>query len=290
MRSGADRPTIHAAMPKVASVRDLLRVRPDGRRRPLARSDPRSTPGATKASARKARARDEERLRALQERLYAEGRRSVLLVLQGMDGSGKDGTVTHVIGAVDPQGVQITGFKAPTAVERRHDFLWRIRRAVPGPRMMGIFNRSHYEDVLIVRVHGLVPRSTWMRRYAAINRFERDLAKRGTTVVKVCLHISFAEQRKRLVARLLDPAKNWKFDPRDVDERELWPAYQAAYDTMLERCSTARAPWYVVPADKKWYRDWAISRILIETLEEMDLRYPDPHLDVPALVERLEAR
>ena len=274
-------------MAKQRSVRDLLRVRPMKGQLTLADIDPGTTPGVGKAAARAARDRDGEKLRQLQERLYAEGTRSLLLVLQGMDTSGKDGTIIHVIGAVDPQGAQITGFKAPTAEERQHDFLWRIRNALPLPRMIGIFNRSHYEDVLIVRVRNLVPEAVWSKRYDEINRFERDVIAGGTAIVKVCLHISFDEQRKRLLDRLMDPTKRWKFNPKDLEERERWPDYQVAYDAALFRCSTDRAPWYVVPANKKWYRNWAITRILIETLEEMDPRYPEPDLDIQALTERL---
>jgi len=274
-------------MPKARSVRELLRVHPAKGQLTLADIDPGSTPGIRKASARSAKAPDGEKLRQLQERLYAEGKRSVLLVLQGMDTSGKDGTIIHVIGAVDPQGVQIAGFKAPTAEERKHEFLWRIRRALPLPRMMGIFNRSHYEDVLVVRVHGLVPEAVWSKRYEEINRFEREVTASGTTIVKICLHISFDEQRKRLLARLMDPTKRWKFNPKDLEERERWSDYQVAYDAALFRCSTAESPWYVIPANKKWYRNWAITRILIETLEEMDPRYPETDLDIPALTEQL---
>lgn len=274
-------------MAKRRSVRDLLRV-PDGPGSfSLAGIDPRSTPGANRSAADRAAAGDAETLRGLQERLYAEGSRALLVVLQGTDTSGKDGTITHVIGAVNPQGVRITGFKVPTAVERRHDFLWRIRAALPPPRMIGIFNRSHYEDVLIVRVRNLVPRTVWSKRYAAIDRFEREVTASGTTIVKICLHISFEEQRARLLARLADPTKRWKFDPADLDERDRWSAYQAAYDAALRRCNTAASPWYVVPADRKWYRNWAVGRILRETLEEMDPRYPAPDLDLRALRARL---
>ena len=269
------------------SVRDLHRVRPLKGQLTLADIAPGSTPGARKATARKDKANDAAKLRQLQERLYAEGKQTLLLVLQGMDTSGKDGTIIHVIGAVDPQGVRITGFKAPTEEERKHDFLWRIRNALPEPRMIGIFNRSHYEDVLIARVRNLVPEAVWSKRYDEINRFERQLVANGTTIVKICLHISFNEQRKRLLARLLDPTKRWKFNPNDLEERERWPEYQVAYDAALFRCSTEHAPWYVVPANKKWYRNWAITRILIETLEEMDPRYPEPALDIKALTERL---
>jgi len=274
-------------MPKRRSVRDLLRVHPAKGQLTLADIDPSTTPGARKATASADKKVDGEKLRQLQERLYAEGKRSVLLVLQGMDTSGKDGTIIHVIGAVDPQGVQITGFKAPSEEERKHDFLWRIRNALPAPRMMGIFNRSHYEDVLIVRVRNLVPEPVWAKRYDEINRFEHEVTASGTTLVKICLHISFDEQRKRLLARLMDPTKRWKFNPKDLEERERWSDYQVAYDAALFRCSTEESPWYVVPANKKWYRNWAITKILIETLEELDPRYPETDLDIPALAERL---
>lgn len=274
-------------MAKRRSVRDLLRVKPAKGQLTLADIDPSSTPGVRKKTARGEMKADQEKLRQLQERLYAEGKRSLLLVLQGMDTSGKDGTIIHVIGAVDPQGVKITGFKAPTAEERQHDYLWRIRNALPARREIGIFNRSHYEDVLIVRVKNLVPESVWSKRYNEINRFEREVIDSGTTIVKVCLHISFDEQRKRLLARLLDPTKRWKFNPNDLEERSRWSDYQVAYDAALFRCATPKAPWYVVPANKKWYRNWAITRILIETLEEMDPRYPEPDFDIPALAERL---
>ena len=274
-------------MARRRSVRDLLRFRPGKSPLTLADIDPEKTPGVRKRTARAEQRADQEKLRQLQERLYAEGTRSLLLVLQGMDTSGKDGTISHVIGAVNPQGVRITGFKAPSAEERSHDYLWRIRKALPLPREVGIFNRSHYEDVLIVRVKDLVPEAVWSKRYNEINRFEREVTRSGTTIVKICLHISFDEQRKRLIARLMDPTKRWKFNPRDLEERARWADYQVAYDAALFRCSPASAPWYVVPADKKWYRNWAITRILIETLEELDPQYPESDLDVPALLERL---
>lgn len=274
-------------MGRPRQVRALLRSRTRTGDRPLAGIDPARTPGRRGRPSRDELDADAATLQQLQERLYAEGRRSVLLILQGMDTAGKGGTISHVIGLVDPQGVRITGFKAPTPEELRHDFLWRIRKALPRAREIGIFDRSHYEDVLIVRVKRLVPRAVWSKRYAEINRFEREVARAGTTVVKIFLHLSFEEQRERLVARLEDPTKHWKFNPRDLDERDRWADYQLAYEAALRRCSTGTAPWYVVPADKKWYRNWAITRILIETLEEMDPRYPTPDLDVPALLERL---
>ena len=269
------------------SVRELLRV-PPGSHVALEGVDPRSTPGVgERDDAEREMAKDLLRLEALQERLYAEGTRSLLVVLQGMDTSGKDGTVRHVFGGVNPAGVKVTGFKAPTPEERAHAFLWRIERALPPPGDIGIFNRSHYEDVLIVRVHELVAEDVWQKRYDQINRFEADATAAGTTIVKCCLHLSFDEQRDRLLARLDDPAKHWKFKEGDIDERARWSEYQAAYQAVLDRCSTDAAPWYLVPSDHKWYRNWAIGKLLVETLEEMDPAYPDPPLDVPRLKARL---
>jgi PPK2 family polyphosphate:nucleotide phosphotransferase len=224
----------------------------------------------------------------LQERLFAEHKRSVLVVLQAMDTGGKDGTITHVIGNLNPQGVSISDFKKPTPEEKRHGFLWRIRRALPEPGDIGIFNRSQYEDVLIARVHALVDLRVIERRYEQINQFEKELVRSGTKVVKFCLHISYAEQRRRLLERLSDPDKNWKFKETDIDERAFWDDYQSAYGIAITRCSTKWAPWYVIPADDKDYRNWAVSKILTETLEEMDPQYPHPKLDIPRLVKRLK--
>jgi PPK2 family polyphosphate:nucleotide phosphotransferase len=211
----------------------------------------------------------------------------VLLVLQGMDTSGKGGVVRHVVGAVQPQGVAVTSFKRPTPEELKHGFLWRVRRAVPGPGMLGVFDRSHYEDVLVGRVRELATPAVIERRYREIVRFESQLADDGVTVVKVFLHLSPWEQKQRLLARLDDSAKRWKFDPSDLDDRELWPAYQRAYETVLERTSTDAAPWYVVPADRKWYRNWAVGRLLLETLLELDPRLPEPTYDVAEQRDRL---
>ena len=266
-----------------ARVSDLLRV-PSG---PvdLSALDTRATPGfdGGKAAGRASLAGLSPRLSDLQERLHAEGvsggSRRLLLILQGMDTSGKGGVIRHVVGQVDPQGCAITSFKAPTKEELAHDFLWRIRRRLPGPGKLGVFDRSHYEDVLIVRVHNLVPRTTWMRRYAAINRFEARLADDDVRVVKVFLHISKEEQRQRLLARLDDPTKLWKFNPHDVDERASWADYQEAYAAALERCNNDTAPWYRVPADRKWYRDWAVANLLVEHLEDMKLTWPKPDFD-----------
>jgi PPK2 family polyphosphate:nucleotide phosphotransferase len=227
------------------------------------------------------------RLFGLQERLFAEGTRSVLVVLQGMDTSGKDGTIKHVFRGLNPAGVKVTGFKTPTPEEQRHAFLWRIRPALPAPGDIGIFNRSQYEDVLIVRVHELVPEPVWQKRYGQINRFEAEVAAAGTAILKCCLYMSYDEQRSRLLARLDDPTKRWKFKERDIAERKRWSDYQAAYQAVLERCSTDPAPWYLVPSDRKWYRNWAIGQMLVETLEEMDPSYPQPDLDVDALTQRL---
>ncbi len=275
-------------------VSDLLRV-PAG---PvdLHGIDPRSTPGLEgggKAEARAAVPELAERLSTLQEQLYAEGRtggaRSLLLVLQGMDTSGKGGTIRHVVGQVDPSGVHVHAFGPPTAEERAHDVLWRIRRQLPTPGRLGVFDRSHYEDVVSVRVRGLADRRTWTRRYAAIDRFEAELVAGGTRVVKCFLHISPDEQRERLLARLDDPAKHWKYNPGDLDDRERWEGYLAAYAEALERCTSEAAPWHVVPADRKWYRNWAVTNVLIEQLEAMALRWPEPGIDVEAERDRLLA-
>ena len=270
------------------SVRELLRARPAEGTVQLAGYDPRATPGVKSRKRAEAEfADDAERLATLQEQLYAGGTRSLLLVLQGLDTSGKDGVVKHVIGEVNPSGVRITSFKVPTEREARHHFLWRIRNALPAPGQIGIFNRSHYEDVGVVRVHGLAPAATIERRYGEINRFERRLAEGGTEIVKCWLHLSYDEQRERLLARLADPTKRWKFKESDIDERARWADYLAAYETAIARCSTDEAPWYVVPADRKWYRNWAVTRLLLEHLGGMGLTYPDPHLDVERLAARL---
>ena len=274
-------------------VSDLVRV-PAG---PvdLSALDTRATPGfdGGKAAGRAALAALGPRLSDLQERLHANGvrgsTRRLLLVLQGLDTSGKGGVVRHVVGQVDPQGCEITAFKAPTREELAHDFLWRIRRRLPGPGKLGVFDRSHYEDVLAVRVHNVVPRQTWSRRYAAINRFEAGLVTDDIHVVKVFLHISKEEQRQRLLARLDNPAKHWKFNPRDVDERAFWADYQEAYAAALERCNSDVAPWYRVPADRKWYRDWAVASLLVEHLEDMKLDWPTADFDVEEQRARLLA-
>lgn len=281
-------------MTLVRPLRELLRV-PAGEPLDLGRHDTAATVAgpADKAAGRAATSAMAQPLGSLQERLYAAStagdRRRLLLVLQGMDTSGKGGTVKHVIGLFNPSGCRIEAFKAPTAEERRHPFLWRIRKALPQPGEIGIFDRSHYEDVLIARVRELAPPERIERRYAEINRFEQSLADDGVTVVKVFLHIGYEEQRARLLARLDNPDKHWKFSPADIDERALWPAYQEAYELALERCSTDAAPWFVVPADRKWYRNWAVSRLLLEHLEEIGPRYPPGDFDVGECRARLLA-
>ncbi|MGW1881341.1 PPK2 family polyphosphate kinase [Streptomyces sp. NPDC001970] len=273
-------------------LRGLLRV-PPGESVDLASYDARATPGGPedKAAGLAATAAMGRHLAGLQERPYtasaASAPRRLLLVLQGMDTSGKGGTVKHVIGFFNPAGCRIRAFKAPTPEEQDHPFLWRIVRELPRSGETGIFDRSHYEDVLIARVRELVPRERIRRRYGQINRFERTLAEDDVTVVKVFLHISHGEQRARLLARLDNPDKHGKFNEGDVAERALWPAYRTAYQLALRRCSTAGAPSYVVPADRMWCRNWAVSRLLLEHLEELDPQYPKEDFDVAEYRKRL---
>ena len=227
----------------------------------------------------------------LQERLFAErtagSRRRVLLVLQGMDTSGKGGVLRHTVGLIDPQGVRITSFKAPSDEEKAHHFLWRIERALPEPGYVGVFDRSHYEDVLITRVHELVDGEELERRYTAINEFEARLAADGVSLLKCMLHISAEEQKKRLLARLDDPTKHYKFNPRDVDERARWPAYRRAYEIALERTNTEVAPWHVVPSDRKWLRNLAVGTLLVETLRALNPQWPPADFDVEVQRRRL---
>jgi PPK2 family polyphosphate:nucleotide phosphotransferase len=251
-----------------------------------AAAPPRGAP--EKQSLRAALAGLAERLAARQEALYAEGRRAVLVVLQARDTGGKDGTIRHVFGLVNPMGVEITSFKAPTPRELSHDYLWRVHQRVPPRGMIGVFNRSHYEDVLVVRVRDLVPEDVWRARYDQINAFERHLTQNGVTILKFCLHISREEQRRRLLDRLHDPAKHWKFNPGDVEERRHWDAYTAAYADAIRLTGTPWAPWYVVPADRKPYRDLMVAQVLLDTLERMAPRYPSGGLAVEELVALLE--
>ncbi|MGC4193004.1 MAG: polyphosphate kinase 2 family protein [Thermomicrobiales bacterium] len=215
-----------------------------------------------------------DRIIALQERLWAEHKQSLLVVLQATDTGGKDGTIGHVFDGVNPQGVFVTPFKQPTPEDLDHDYLWRIHRHTPAKGELAIFNRSHYEDVLVVRVHDLVPKAVWKQRYAQINAFEELLTESGTTIVKLFLHISKDEQKERLQARLDDPDKRWKFNPGDLADREKWDDFQDAYQDMLEKCSTDHAPWYVIPADRKWYRNVVVAAIVADALERMDPQFP----------------
>ncbi len=217
-----------------------------------------------------------QELSSYQERLWAEQSQSLLVVLQAMDTAGKDSTIKHVFSGVNPQGVHVTSFRAPTSAEREHDFLWRIHAAAPEHGDIGVFNRSHYEEVLVVRVKQLVPEPVWRERYDLINNFERQLAHGGTTVIKFFLHISEQEQARRLRARLDDPTKRWKFNPDDLKERARWDDYQQAYQEAIEKTSTLHAPWYVIPSDRKWFRNWAVARVIADTLKGMDPQYPDP--------------
>lgn len=220
----------------------------------------------------------------LQETLYAEHKHKLLIVLQAMDTGGKDGTIRHVFEGVNPQGVRVASFKVPTAHESDHDYLWRVHQQVPAKGEIVIFNRSHYEDVLVVRVHQLVSKSVWKRRYEQINQFEKTLAQEGTTILKFYLHISMDEQKKRLQSRLDDAKKQWKFSRADLAERKLWPEYMQAYEEVLSRTSTSWAPWYIVPANRKWYRNLVVATVLVDTLKNLKMKYPQPAEDLSGVV------
>ncbi len=241
--------------------------------------------GETEAKARAEIAKDVARLTELQYRLYAEKKHALLIVLQGIDAAGKDGTVWHVMTAMNPQGTTVTGFKQPTGEELAHDFLWRVHQHTPGRGQVAIFNRSHYEDVLVVRVHDLVPKSVWSKRYDEINAFEKLLVDSGTTIVKFFLLISPEEQLERFKQRLDDPARQWKISATDYKERGFWDAYVKAYETMLEKCSTEHAPWYVIPSNHKWFRNLAVSRILANTLDDLKMKMPKPTVDLDTIRE-----
>ncbi len=265
------------------SLRERLLVRP-GRKVDLAAFDPDETFGHQKAGALEELARGVDRLTDLQERLWANGKQAVLVILQGIDTAGKDGTIRHVMGAFNPQGCDVVGFKVPTPEELAHDFLWRAHKAVPPKGSVAIFNRSHYEDVLVVRVHELVPASVWRQRYGQINEFEQLLSETGTTILKFFLLIDQDEQKERLQARLDDPTKRWKFSSADLEERKRWDAYMAAYEEMLERCSPKNAPWYVIPSNRKWFRNLAVADILADTLDDLHLPYPEAEEGLDAVV------
>lgn len=276
-----------------ADPAELLRVGEGFR---LADVDPDATPGydGSKKHGRDDLAAGAEEFDGLQERLYAQSRvhddsPALLLVLQAMDTAGKGGIVRHVIGSTDPQGIHLKAFKAPTAEERAHDFLWRVEKELPGPGYIGVFDRSHYEDVLIGRVRGLADPAEIERRYGAIVEFEKRVVASGTRIVKVMLHLSYDEQKARLMERLDRPDKHWKYNPGDVDERQLWPAYMDAYQTVFERTSTPDAPWYVVPANAKWYARLAVQALLLDALEGIDPQWPAADFDVAHEKARLAA-
>lgn len=225
-----------------------------------------------------------DRLRELQHLLYADKRYALLVVLQALDAGGKDGTISHVMSGVNPQGCQVTAFKTPSADELTHDFLWRVHKATPSLGNIGIFNRSHYEDVLVVRVHKLVPKDVWRKRYRFINDFEHMLAENKVTILKFFLHISKDEQKRRLEARLQDPTRNWKFSIADMEERQHWDDYTEAYEDALRKCSTDRAPWYVIPANKKWLRNQLVAELIVHTLDRLKLKYPAPTVDISKVI------
>jgi len=266
-------------MARPPALRDALRVEPGSRVR-LERMDAGATFGREKATAVEATLREMERLGSLQDRLWAEAKQSVLIVLQGIDAAGKDGTIAKVMEAFNPQGCPVTSFKVPTPEELGHDYLWRVHKRTPRKGEIAIFNRSHYEEVLVVRVHKLVPRAVWSTRYDQINDFEEMLTRNGTTIVKFFLSIDRDEQRQRFQERYDDPKKRWKFSLGDLDERKLWDDYQAAFDEALSKTSTAAAPWYVIPAVHNWFRNLAVSSILADTIEGLKPAYP-PAPDLP---------
>ena len=268
--------------------RDAFVARGENARVSLAGIDPDDTGGIKRKKAENESLVGEETMLEWQMRLWAEKKQSLLVVLQAMDTGGKDGTVKHAMGRLNPMGADVVGFGPPTPEEARHDFLWRIKKELPNPGEIVIFNRSHYEDVLVARVKGLVPPEVIEKRYDQINKFEKDLVDHGTTIVKFCLHISYEEQRERLLARLHDPNRRWKFSENDIKERAFWDDYWSAYDVALTRCNTPSAPWYVIPANHKWYRNWVVARILTEVLKDMNPKYPQVKLDIPALEKRLK--
>jgi PPK2 family polyphosphate:nucleotide phosphotransferase len=277
-------PTRSHVIPRSTSLRTALRIEP-GRAVHLGRLDPAATFGHNRTSAELSTQRNLVALGDLQERLWAEASRAVLVVLQGIDASGKDGTINKVMEAFNPQGCPVTSFKVPSTDELAHDYLWRIHLHVPRKGEIGIFNRSHYESVLVERVHAIVPRRIWSKRFAQINDFEELLTGTGTTVVKFFLQIDRDEQRRRLQARVDDPTKRWKFSMGDLEERKLWDDYQRAFEEAIRRTSTARAPWYVIPSNHKWFRDLAVSSILADVLADLKPAYPEPDLPFGLVIE-----
>jgi PPK2 family polyphosphate:nucleotide phosphotransferase len=269
----------------MADVQRLHRIDP-GWRVDLGTIDPADTSAAPgdKEATKAATEPLVSRLAELQDILWARQREKVLVVLQGIDTSGKGGTVEHVFGAVNPAGLKVTSFKAPSESELARDYLWRVHANVPADGEIGVFDRSHYEEVLAVRVLGLVPEARWRKRYDHINAFEQMLSDEGTTIVKMFLHISKEEQKRRLESRLVEPHKHWKFKVTDLDARARWADYQAAFNEAVERTSTEHAPWHVIPADKKWYRNWAVASIMVATFEALDLSWPEPEADLSGVV------
>ena len=260
-------------------IKELI-VKP-GKKVHLSHYDPDDTLGWHKD--KKAKAGVEKAMATLDKRqylLYAEHKWALLIVLQALDAGGKDGTIRHVMSGVNPQGCQVTSFKVPSPEEAAHDFLWRVHKAVPASGYIGIFNRSHYEDVLVVRVHRLVPKDVWSKRYDQINDFESMLAANGVKILKFFLHISKDEQKKRFLQRIDDPDRRWKISEADFEERKFWDDYIAAYEAGLTKCSTKDAPWFIIPANKKWFRNLAVSHIIAETLEDMHMKYPAPTIDI----------
>jgi PPK2 family polyphosphate:nucleotide phosphotransferase len=264
---------------------DSLRIRPKTRVR-LSRFDPddKSIVSASREKIEERSAELQKRLGELQELLYAENEKKVLVILQGMDTSGKDGTLRHVMAETSPQGLRVASFKKPTEPELERDYLWRVHAVVPEKGELAVFNRSHYEDVLVVRVHSYVPKEVWKKRFDQINDFERMLSESGTTIVKFFLHISPEEQLERLQERLDDKTKQWKFQHGDLEERKYWDQYMVAYEDVLSRTSTEYAPWYVVPANRKWLRNYIVSSVLVKTLEKLKMKYPTPDLSGVKLV------
>lgn len=253
----------------------IVKVKPNQKIK-LVEIDPEDTEEFEKDKAKEILSQNIQRIAELQNILYAEGKHALLIILQALDAGGKDGTIRKTMSGINPQGIRVTSFKKPTEEELSHDFLWRVHKVTPQLGMIGVFNRSHYEDVLIVRVRNLVPKKVWQSRFDHINHFEQLLADSGVTILKFYLHISKEEQQERLQARLNDPTKGWKFNPTDLDSRARWDDYIQAFEDVFEKCSTAAAPWYIVSANKKWYRNMVISDTIVKTLEGLDMKYPEP--------------
>jgi PPK2 family polyphosphate:nucleotide phosphotransferase len=289
MRKTSPSNGLAAKEPGTMNYRERFMVKP-GSKVDLGKIDPSSTiDGVDRNEAEPDIEKDRARLFELQYKMYAENKHSLLIVLQALDAGGKDGTVNHVLSAMNPQGCSVTGFKAPTPLERDHDFLWRVHPHVPERGHISVFNRSHYEDVLIARVHDLVPKSVWSERYDIINEFEELVASNGTQIIKFFLHISKQEQLERFKDRLDDPTRHWKISESDYSERERWDDYTEAFEDALSKCSTKHAPWFVIPADKKWFRNLAVARILVETMDSFDMKTPKATIDIDEIRRKYHA-